>query len=174
MPGIPPAALDQTGSHRLGVEQTGSHRLGLEHTGSHRLDRTGSQPPVSATGHTMPMARGPEPVRDFAAEVAEAAQYSAVPYSAMPYSAVPYDASAYAIAPQSIAPNAVASQVMTHAPYASYPADEGYSTGSMPRVRDYPSATPISYPGSWGSAPTDAPAAPMRAEFRTGPRSRFS
>jgi hypothetical protein len=170
MPGVPPAALDQTGSHRFGVEHTGSHRLGLEHTGSHRLDRTGSQPPVSAmTGPMMP--RTPD-LRDYAAEVAEAAQYSAVPYSAMPYSAAPYDSSAYAIAPQSIAPNAVVSQVMTPAAYA-YPAPEGYSTGSIPRIRDYPSAVEVSYPGSWGSGPEMA-APPVRSEFRTGPRARFA
>jgi hypothetical protein len=163
MPGMPPAALDQTGSHRLG----------LEHTGSHRLDRTGSQPPVSAlTGAFLPMARTPEPVRDFAAEVAEAAQYSAVPYSPMPYSAVPYDAAAYAIAPQSVAPNALASQVLAQASYA-YPAPEGYTTGSIPRVRDYPSASPVSYPGSWGSGP-ETPVGPARPEFRTGPRARFA
>jgi hypothetical protein len=171
MPGLPPAALDQTGSQRLGLEHTGSHRFGLEHTGSHRLDRTGSQPPVSAmTGSIMPMLR-PE-VRDYAAEVAEAAQYSAVPYSAMPYSAAPYDSSAYAIAPQSVAPNAVASQMLAQAAYA-YPVQEAYSTGSIPRVRDYPSAAPISYPGSWGSGP-ETPAVPARPEFRTGPRARFS
>jgi hypothetical protein len=191
MPGMPPAALDQTGSHRLGmehtgsqqlglehtgshrlgVEHTGSHRLGLEHTGSHRLDRTGSQSPISAmTGAVLPAARTPERPREYTPEVAEAAQYSAVPYSAAPYSAVPYDSSAYAIAPQSVAPNAVAG-TMTHAPYG-YPAQEPYTTGSIPPVRDYPATSSVRYPGSWGSAPETS--APARPEFRSGPRSRFS
>src|SRR5262245_49400034 len=108
MHGVPPAMLDQTGSHRL--DQTGSHRLDqtgpqrldqtgshrLEHTGSHRFDQTGSQrlgmtgfqPPVSAV--PGPVTRGPEPAypaaayQDYAAEIAEAAQYSAVPYSGTP------------------------------------------------------------------------------------------
>lgn len=168
MPGMPPAALDQTGSHRLG----------LEHTGSHRLDRTGSQPPISAmTGQMMPVSRPPEPVRDFTAAVAEAAQYSAVPYSAMPYSAAPYDAAAYAIAPQSVAPNAMVGPAMmgpatAPAPYP-HPLPEPYTTGAIPRVQDYPPAAPVSYPASWGSAP-EAPATPRRPEFRTGPRARFS
>lgn len=180
MPGMPPAALDQTGSHRL--DQTGSHRLGLEHTGSHRLDRTGSQPPVSAMPGPMPMSRPPEPPRDYTADVAEAAQYSAVPYSAVPYSAVPYsampysaapyDAAAYAIAPQSVAPNAVASPAVAHSPYPPA-APEPYTTGAIPRVSDYPTSAPVSYPASWGSAP-EPPAAPRRPEFRTGPRARFS
>lgn len=185
MPGMPPATIDQTGSHRL--DQTGSHRLDqtgshrLDQTGSHRLDITGSQPPVSAVPAgparpAGPMPRGPEPVRDFAAEVAEVAQYSAVPYSALPYSAAPYDSSAYAIAPQSIAPNATAGYAMAHASY-SYPAQDGYaadgySTGSIPRMREQESASSVSYPGSWGSGP--APEAPVRPEFRSGPRARFS
>lgn len=175
MPGMPPAALDQTGSHRfgVGVEHTGSHRLGLEHTGSHRLDRTGSQPPISAmAGQMMPMSRAPEPVRDYAAEVAEAAQYSAVPYAAMPYSAVPYDSSAYAIAPQSVAPNALASHVLAQPAYA-HAARDGYSTGSIPRLREYPPAAQVSYPASWGSAP-EMSATPARSEFSSGPRARFA
>jgi hypothetical protein len=160
--------LDQTGSHRL--DQTGSHRL--DQTGSHRLGMTGSQPPVSAmTGQIMPMSRSadlapgrsPE-YRDYSAEVAEAAQYSAVPYSAMPYSAEQYDA--YAIAPQSMAPNAVATHV-------AYGYEEPYSTGSLPRVRDreYADQSEPSYPGSWGAGPEQTSS---RAEFRSGPRARFS
>ena len=164
MPDMPPAALDQTGSHRLS----------LEHTGSHRLDRTGSQPPISVmTGQMMPVSRPPEPViHDYVADVAEAAQYSAVPYSALPYSAAPYDAAAYAIAPQSVAPNAMVSPAMGHAPYP-HAVQEAYTTGSIPRVPDYPAVAPVSYPASWGSAP-EAPAPPRRPEFRTGPRARFS
>jgi hypothetical protein len=163
--------LDQTGSHRL--DQTGSHRL--DQTGSHRLGMTGSQPPVSAmTGQIMPASRPADPApgprasspeyRDYSAEVAEVAQYSAVPYSAMPYSAEQYDA--YAIAPQSLAPNAVA----THLAYGY---EEPYSTGSIPRVRDreYANQSAPSYPGSWGSGPEQTSA---RAEFRSGPRARFS
>lgn len=85
---------------------------GLDSTGSHRFDMTGSQPRVAPS---VPQPR-PEPAyrseptrdaapayrsepayrdaapayRDWAAEVAEAAQYSAVPYSSVPYSAAPY------------------------------------------------------------------------------------
>lgn len=193
MPGMPPAALDQTGSQqrlgmehtgsqqRLGMEHTGSHSLGMEHTGSHRLDRTGSQPPISAmTGQALPMSRQPEPlIPDYAAEVAEAAQYSAVPYSAMPYSAAPYDSSAYAIAPQSAIPNAVVSHAVAQA-VLGYPArdgravSDGYTTGSIPRVAaDIQPVSSVSYPGSWGSGP-ETPAAPVRPEFRAGPRARFS
>jgi hypothetical protein len=78
----------------------------------------------------MPASREPEPAyRDYAAEVAEAAQYSAVPYSAMPYSAMPYSASPYSIAPQSVAPNSVAAHGMVPnqmspqsvAPYSAMP-----------------------------------------------------
>jgi hypothetical protein len=191
MPGMPPAALDQTGS----------------------------QPPISAVpptpapapmapmrmpGPAAPMVPGPEPARGFPAEVAEAAQYSAMPYSAVPHSAVPhsavpysavpysaapysgapYDTAAYAIAPRSVAPNAVAG-VLGHAPYGygapdtympeayttgSIPrVEEPYATGSMPRVEDRTPA--VSYPDSWGSAPEKTT---VRPEFRTGPRARFS
>src|SRR5690606_170875 len=108
----------------------------------------------------------------FTAEVAEAAQYSAVPYSALPYSGAPYDAAAYAIAPQSVAPNAVVSPALVPAPYP-HSVQEAYTTGSIPRVSDYPVAAPVSYPGSWGSGP-EAPPPPRRTEFRTGPRARFS
>ncbi|MBX6748142.1 MAG: hypothetical protein IRY85_00470 [Micromonosporaceae bacterium] len=189
MPGMPPAALDQTGSHRLGVEHTGSHRLGL--------DQTGSQPPVPAVppgpapvrmpGPVVPVSHTPQPVGGFPADVAAAAQYSAVPYSAVPYSAVPYsavpasavpysaapyDASAYAIAPRSVAPNAMAG-MLGHAGYGYGAPDsyvtETYTTGSIPRVED---RTPsVSYPASWGSAPEKTS---VRPEFRTGPRARFS
>jgi hypothetical protein len=168
--------LDQTGSHRL--DQTGSHRL--DQTGSHRLGMTGSQPAVSAmTGQVMPASRpgSPSPVYpDYSAEVAEAAQYSAVPFSAMPYA----DA-AYAIAPQSVAPNAVATHGYGYSDSGysdsgysdSGYSDSGYSTGSMPRIRDHeaPGQLSPSYPGSWGVAPETGS---TRAEFRTGPRSRFS
>jgi hypothetical protein len=190
-----PAAIDQTGSHRL--EHTGSHHLDLaapqrlDMTGSHRMgqsgaprfDQTGSQAPVP--GHALPRSRQPEPAyRDYAAEVAEAAQYSAVPYSALPYSAAPYDSSAYAIAPQSIVPNSLVTQgaaAFASSAYASRggwkspQADHGYrsDTGGLPRVGysdvEQSSAAP-SYPASWGAAPEVA----TRAEFRSGPRSRFS
>jgi hypothetical protein len=104
-------------------------QLGLDSTGAHRLGMTGSHAPISAmTGPAMPVSRQAEPAyRDYAAEVAEAAQYSAVPYSAMPYSASPYS-----IAPQSVAPNSVAAHSMAPAqaspqsvaPYSAVP----YST----------------------------------------------
>jgi hypothetical protein len=182
-----PAAIDQTGTHRL--DQTGSHRL--DQTGSHRLSQTGPQAPVSAmTGPPMPRSRQPEPAyRDYAEEVAEAAQYSAVPYSAlpysgMPYSAVPYDSAAYAIAPQSIVPNSLVTQGAMAFSAGAYAArggwksphtDESYrsDTGGMPRVgySDIePSSASPSYPASWGAAPDAA----TRPEFRSGPRSRFS
>ncbi len=139
-------------------------QMGLDSTGAHRLGMTGSQAPVSAmTGRLQPVSRQPEPAyRDYAAEVAEAAQYSAVPYSAMPYSASPYS-----IAPQSIAPNGMAAHTMAPAqvspssvapysavpfssvPHQTRPTDTGswyrekpaaamhpddlYVTGSMPR-----------------------------------------
>ncbi len=179
MPGMPPAALDQTGSHNLGLDQTGSHRLDqtgshrLDQTGSHRLGMTGSQPPVPPM---MSPARAPEPTyRDYAAEVAEVAQYSAVPYSALPYSGAPYDSSAYAIAPQSMAPNALAtSQLMAQAAYSSPDGFTAYTTGSIPRIRDYEPAGPTpSYPASWGSGP-EISAPPARTQFPTGPRSRFA
>ena len=212
MPGMAPASLDQTGSHRLDhtgshrfdqfgpgrvdqtgpqrLDQTGSHRL--DQTGSHRLGMTGQQPAYRDGGY-----RQPEPgYRDYAADVAEAAQYSVVPYppgarpdarydgaryddryeydraaEAMPYSAVPYSAVPYSAAP------------------AGY-ARDGYTTGSMPRV-DYPEYAATggrsgpeygpaersragqpgpAYPSSWGSGPESA----NRSEFPTGPRSRFS
>jgi len=168
---------------------------GLDMTGSHGLGMTGSQAPISAmTGQFIPAARQAEPAyRDYAAEVAEAAQYSAIPYSAMPYSASPYS-----IAPQSVAPNSVATQgmlgsVLRVAPYSTVPYQSSgahdsesrhsayqtdtYSTGNLPRATypDYESMTAehsaTSYPASWGSAPD---VAPMRPEFRTGPRARFS
>ena len=175
MPGMPPAALDQTGSHRFGVEHTGAHRLGL--------DQTGSQPPIPAgppapapmpmASPVVPVSHGPQPVAPtpppvggFAAEVAAAAQYSAVPYSAVPYSAVPYsavpasavpysaapyDASAYAIAPRSVAPNAMAG-VLGNTGYG-YPAPdsyvtEAYTTGSIPRLEDRGSIPRIEDRGS--------------------------
>jgi hypothetical protein len=87
-----------------------------------------------------------------------------------------------AIAPQSLAPNGVVAQ-MSPVAYAGFGdaswdgdgqglARDGYSTGSMPRVRDYePSGAAPSYPNSWGSAPEKAPA---KSQFATGPRSRFS
>ena len=60
------------------------------------------------------------------------------------------------------------------APYADaswhdYTARDSYSTGSMPRVREFDSGSKPSYPSSWGSAPE-----PAKVEFRTGPRARFS
>jgi len=200
MPGMPPAALDQTGS----------------------------QPPVPAVppppppmrtpGPGGPMAPVPEPaLRGLPGEVAEAAQYSAVPYaaamphsavphsavpysavpySAVPYSAAPYDTAAYAIAPRSVAPNAVAGVLGTagygYAAPAGYVAepyttgsiprvDEAYTTGSIPRVDEaYTTGSiprvddripAVSYPASWGSAPEKTK---VRPEFRTGPRARFS
>ncbi len=179
-----PAAIDQTGSHRL--EHTGAHHLDM--TGSHRLDQTGSQAPVSAmTGQPLPRSRQPEPAyRDYAAEVAEAAQYSAVPYSAvpysaMPYSAAPYDSSAYAIAPQSVVPNSLVTQGAASFA-AGYPSGGWKSPQSDPGYRPEPASLPRqgradidasagpSYPASWGAAPDAAP----RPEFRTGPRSRFA
>ena len=139
--------------------------MGLDTTGAHRLGMTGSQAPISAmTGHRCRRRVRSEPAyRDYAAEVAEAAQYSAVPYSAMPYSASPYS-----IAPQSVAPNGVAAHTMAPAqvspqsiapysavpysamPYSTVPyqrsmsPDDLYSTGSMPRAAypDYESAAP--------------------------------
>jgi hypothetical protein len=185
MHGVPPAMLDQTGSHRL--DQTGSHRLDqtgshrLDQTGSHRLDQTGShrlgmtgfQPPVSAMPisampvSAMPVSREPEPAypaaayHDYSADVAEAAQYSAVPYSGAAYAD-----DSHVMAPQSMSP----------APYDAEPWHEfgatrdGYSTGSMPRVRDFGSAPRVSYPGSWGTAPESV----SKVEFRSGPRARFS
>ena len=169
---------------------------GLDTTGSHRLSMTSSQAPISAmSGAAIPVARQPEPAyRDYAAEVAEAAQYSAVPYSAMPYSASPYS-----IAPQSVAPNSVATHGMlgsaqTIAPYSTVPYQQSrgahetgpmqaayqndvYSTGNLPRAV-YPDYEAVSadhsmpsYPSSWGSAPD---VAPMKHEFRSGPRARFS
>ena len=155
MHGIPPAMLDQTGSHRLGI--------------------TGFQPPVSAMPvsampvSAIPVTRRPEPTHpasaypDYSAEVAAAAQYSAVPYSGSPYAD---EQAAYSIAPRSMAPNGVT------APYVdtpSYTARDGYTTGSMPRIRDYEPATKPTYPASWGSAP-ELP----KVEFRSGPRARFS
>ena len=198
-----PAAIDQTGSHRLDqtgshhldltgpqrLDQTGSHRL--DQTGSHRLDQTGSHrlPAGSLapamTGQPVPRSRQPEPAyRDYAAEVAEAAQYSAVPYSALPYSAAPYDSSAYAIAPQSLVPNSLVAQGAMSFSAGAYAArggwkspstDEGYrsDTGSLPRVGysdSAPSSGTPSYPASWGAAPDVT----TRPEYRTGPRSRFS
>jgi hypothetical protein len=153
---------------------------GLESTGFQHVSMTGSQASISAmTGQMIPAARQPESAyRDYAAEVAEAAQYSAVPYSAMPYSASPYS-----IAPQSVAPNGVAIHGLvgspaTIAPYSSVPYQQDtYSTGNLPRAA-YPDYEAVaaersmpSYPGSWGSAPDIAPARP---EFRSGPRARFS
>jgi hypothetical protein len=128
-PMVPAAGLDSTGSHQLGMTgshqlgMTGSHQLGM--TGSHQLGMTGSHAPVSAMTGQMPVSRQSEAAyRDYAAEVAEAAQYSAVPYSAMPYSAAPYSASPYSIAPQSIAPNSMSPHgVAPHsiAPYSAMP-----------------------------------------------------
>jgi hypothetical protein len=169
-------------------------QVGLESTGAHRLGMTGSHAPISAmTGQMRPVSQQPEPAyRDYEAEVAEAAQYSAVPYSAMPYSASPYS-----IAPQSVAPNSVAAQTMAPAqlsphsvaPHSAVPyssssyqqpsrSDDLYSTGNMPRAA-YPEYEPAAvetsvpaYPASWGSAPD--PAAAVRPEFRSGPRARFS
>ncbi len=181
-------------------------QMGLESTGAHRLGMTGSQAPVSAmTGHLQPVSRQPEPAyRDYAAEVAEAAQYSAVPYSAMPYSASPYS-----IAPQSVAPNGVAAHTMAAAqdsprsvapysavpfssvPHQSRPTDTGswyrekpaaalhpddlYSTGGMPR------GAYVNYERAGSESPAyptswgSAPeSAAVRPEFRTGPRARFS
>lgn len=193
MPGMPPAALDQTGSHRLGLEHTGAHRLGLDQTGSQPpVAPVPPAPPVSAVppapppmpmpAPVVPVSHARQPAGGFPADVAAAAQYSAVPYSAVPYSAVPasavpysaapYDASAYAIAPRSVAPNAVAG-MLAPASYGytapdSYVAD-AYTTGSIPRVEDRTPA--VSYPDSWGSAPEKSS---VRPEFRTGPRARFS
>jgi hypothetical protein len=140
------AALDQTGSHRL--DQTGSHRL--DQTGSHRLGMTGFQPPVSAiTGATLPPSRQPEP------------SYPSAAYDDYAPEGYGDDSSPYAIAPQSVAPNGVT---------ASWE-PESYSTGTMPRVRERDSAA-TSYPRSWGSAPE--PASASKSEFRSGPRARFS
>ena len=111
--------LDSTGSHRFDI--TGAERPvspaaqmgpGLDSTGSHRFDMTGSQRPVSPVG-PPPGRSAPDGAgvlapdlgyRDWAAEVAEAAQYSAVPYSPLPYSAVPYPTGA---SPQSAMPQSV-------------------------------------------------------------------
>jgi hypothetical protein len=179
-------------------------QMGLDSTGAHRLGMTGSQAPISAmTGSIMPGARQPEPsYRDYAAEVAEAAQYSAVPYSASPYS----------IAPQSIAPNGVLAHgigsplaAQAVAPYSAVPystipyqarglqdtgswsqepapvkpryQDDLYSTGSMPRVL-YPDYQPGAADGPAPSYPASWGSAPdpatARPEFRSGPRARFS
>ncbi len=138
--------LDQTGSHRL--DQTGSHRL--DQTGSHRLGMTGFQPPVSAiTGATLPPSRQPEP------------NYPSAAYEDYAPEGYGDDSSPYAIAPQSVAPNGVT---------ASWE-PESYSTGTMSRVREQDSGV-MSYPRSWGSAPE--PASVSKSEFRTGPRARFS
>jgi hypothetical protein len=180
--------------------------MGLDSTGAHRLGLTGSHSPISATsGHLTPVSRQAEPAyRDYAAEVAEAAQYSAVPYSASPYS----------IAPQSVAPNSVAAHSMAPAqvspqsvapysavpystvpyqrslspqdtgswyreksPATSYP-DDLYSTGSMPRAAypDYESAAPEPSVPAYPASWGSAPdpAAAVRPEFRSGPRARFS
>ncbi len=150
---VPPALLDQTGTHRM--EHTGSHRFdqtGVDQTGSHRLGMTGFQAPVSAiTGATLPPPRQPEPT-----------------FADHRYDDYVDDSSPYAIAPQSVAPNGVAAHMSPAAYGAGY--SDGYSTGSMPRVRDHePAAT--SYPRSWGSAPEPTS---VKGEFRTGPRARFS
>jgi hypothetical protein len=129
--------------------------------------------------------------RDFAAEVAEAAQYSAIPYSSMQYSAVPYQGAHNNVMPQSAVPYsalpysqpAVRSRGVREPnsswyPYQDKPAyqDDSYSTGALPRSlhQDYASAAEPAaptYPASWGSAPESSTARP---EFRSGPRARFS
>jgi hypothetical protein len=179
---VAPAAqmVAQTG-RRAAMDTTGSHLL--DTTGSHRFDTTGSRRPVR-----------PEPAnRDWAAEVAEVAQFSAVPYSSLPYSGPPYQMSpaAHGLMPQSAIPYSAAPEHsrggressgswptyhQERSPSPSYQ-DDSYATGSMPRSL-YPDYTPSSseppartYPASWGSAP-DAPVG--RLEFRTGPRARFS
>lgn len=155
----------QTGGLRPGPGQPSAvRRRPMPGMSPAALDQTGPQPPVPAVppgpppmhvpGPAGPMAPVPEPaLRSLPSDVAEVAQYSAVPYSAVPYSAAPYagaphsavpysaapyDASAYAIAPQSVAPNAVATGVLGHPGYgygapAGY-AGEPYTTGSIPRV----------------------------------------
>jgi hypothetical protein len=100
---------------------------GLDSTGSHRFDMTGSQRPVSPVG--PPPAPQPRPesayrpdpgYRDWAAEVAEAAQYSAVPYSSVPYSAAPYPTNPStttnhgSLSPQSVMPQSAV-------PYSALP-----------------------------------------------------
>jgi len=158
-------------------------QMGLDTSGSMRpLDMTGSQRPVS--GHGMAY-------RDFAAEVAEAAQYSAIPYSSMQYSAVPYQGAHNNVMPQSAVPysalpysqpavrsRAVREPNSSWYPYQDKPAyqDDSYSTGALPRSlhQDYASAAEPAaptYPASWGSAPESSTARP---EFRSGPRARFS
>ena len=147
-------------------------QMGLDSTGAHRLGMTGSHTPVSSmTGQIAPVSHQSEPAyHDYAADVAEAAQYSAIPYSASPYS----------IAPQSVAPNGVATHgigshqipVQSVAPYSAMP----YS--AMPY-----SSTPYQQPsrglhdtGSWYQE--QAPAKPAYQEdpfTRTGglPRSAY-
>jgi hypothetical protein len=103
------------------LDSTGSHRF--DTTGSHRFDMTGSQRPISPIGPPPVPQPRPEPAyrpdpgyRDWAAEVAEAAQYSAVPYSSVPYSAVPYPTSSspHSPTPQSVMPQSAV-------PYSALP-----------------------------------------------------
>jgi hypothetical protein len=107
---------------------------GLESTGSHRFDMTGSQPRVAPAGPPVPQPR-PEPAyrdsepayRDWAAEVAEAAQYSAVPYSSVPYSAAPYPSSstnaggpsANNVTPNNLMPHSI--MPLSAVPYSALP-----------------------------------------------------
>jgi hypothetical protein len=211
---VAPAAqmgpMDTTGSHRpiSAMETTGSHRplSAMDTTGSHRpisaMDTTGSHRPLSGmdtTGSHRPVSHSAarQTYRDWAAEVAEAAQYSAIPYSSMPYSAAPYQGTHNNVMPQQVMPqSAVPYSAVPHAqpavrsrgvrepnsswhPYQDKPAyqDESYSTGALPRAlyQDYtppaPEPTQPTYPASWGSAPESSTARP---EFRTGPRARFS
>jgi hypothetical protein len=177
MPGVPIAALDQTGSHRFDqtgpqrFDQTGPHRFDqtgpqrFDQTGSHRFDQTGFHPPVSVmTGSILPMSHAPEPAypvaayREYSPEVAEVAQYSAIPFHA-----------GYGTA---YAEPAVWEEERYEPEPVRVAVRDGYTTGSMRPVRDYEPVgmTTPTYPASWGSAPEHT----SRSEFPTGPRARFS
>jgi hypothetical protein len=196
VPAAQMVGLDTTGSHQLDLNRmdtTGSHRL--DSTGSHRFDLTGQQravpQPRSAPSYQAePAYQQPEPAyRDWAAEVAEAAQYSAVPYSSMPFSAAPYQgANPQSVMPMSSVPYSampyaqppVRSRGITGESGAWYPYQDtqaerpSYSDESSYRsMYGDPPAAPEqagpTYPASWGSAPEK----PGRFEFKSGPRSRF-
>lgn len=122
-PGGPVRRRPQFPMHPVAPAAQMGPGLGLDSTGSHRFDMTGSQRPVSPVGPPPVPQPRPEPAyrpdpgyRDWAAEVAEAAQYSAVPYSSLPYSAAPYPTGS---SPQGATPQSVMPQ--SAVPYSALP-----------------------------------------------------
>jgi hypothetical protein len=135
--------------------------------GAAAMDMTGSQRPVSASPYPPAQQRPRYPsYQPHPAEVAEAAQYSAVPYpavapqsavpySAMPYSAAPYSAVPYSAVPHSMMPNSAVTpaSVMPQSavPYSAAP----YS--SVPYTQPVRSRS-VHETGSWAPSYEETPA----------------